>query len=136
MRIGSGTAGTAVWDMAWPPRAFAASSGSCTTVRVWLPPGGGHSGATARTCTPFRNPSSGRLRVGPPFGLSQCDNAAVTRTVAALDVGGTTIKAALLDERLQPKATLRAETARSADGTALAAQAADIVAALSEQAGG
>jgi glucokinase len=55
--------------------------------------------------------------------------------VAALDVGGTTIKAALLDEQLQPRATLRAETARSADGTALAAQVGDIVAALAEQAG-
>jgi len=54
--------------------------------------------------------------------------------VAALDVGGTTIKAALLDEQLQPKAALRAETARSADGTALAAQTVDIVAALARQA--
>lgn len=55
--------------------------------------------------------------------------------VAALDVGGTTVKAALLDEELKPQATLRAETARSADGTALAEQVADIVARLSEQAG-
>ena len=55
--------------------------------------------------------------------------------VAALDVGGTTVKAALLDERLEPKATLRAQTARSADGTALAGQVADIVGKLAEQAG-
>jgi glucokinase len=55
--------------------------------------------------------------------------------VAALDVGGTTVKAALLDEQLEPQATLRAETARSADGTALAEQVADIVTRLSEQAG-
>ncbi|UOZ11593.1 MULTISPECIES: ROK family protein [unclassified Amycolatopsis] len=55
--------------------------------------------------------------------------------VAALDVGGTTIKAALLDEQLQPKATLRAETARSADGTALAEQVAEIVDMLAGQAG-
>jgi glucokinase len=55
--------------------------------------------------------------------------------VAALDVGGTTVKAALLDEQLQPQATLREETARSADGKALAEQVAGIVTRLSEQAG-
>src|SRR6266496_3703374 len=109
--------------------------GDCTTARVWLPPCGGHSGATARTCTAFREPSSGRLSVGPRFRASQCDNAPVTRMVAALDVGGTTVKAALLDEQLEPQATLRAETARSADGTALAEQVAEIVTRLSEQAG-
>ncbi|HKN52524.1 MAG TPA: ROK family protein [Amycolatopsis sp.] len=55
--------------------------------------------------------------------------------VAALDVGGTTVKAALLDEELKPQATLREQTARSADGKALAEQVADIVTRLSEQAG-
>src|SRR5437763_559318 len=59
----------------------------------------------------------------------------MTRMVAALDVGGTTVKAALLDEELKPQATLREQTARSADGKALAEQVADIVTRLSEQAG-
>ncbi|HEY2058280.1 MAG TPA: ROK family protein, partial [Amycolatopsis sp.] len=55
--------------------------------------------------------------------------------VAALDVGGTTVKAALLDGDLNVLATQRATTARSADGTALAEQVAEIVSVLAEQAG-
>ncbi|MEC3979793.1 ROK family protein [Amycolatopsis sp. H20-H5] len=59
----------------------------------------------------------------------------MTDTVAALDVGGTTIKAALLDEALVPLATLREPTARGADGEAVADQVARIIAELGEQAG-
>jgi glucokinase len=55
--------------------------------------------------------------------------------VAALDVGGTTVKAALLDGDLNVLATQRVTTARSADGTALAEQVAEVVSVLAEQAG-
>ncbi|MFI5611765.1 ROK family protein [Amycolatopsis sp. NPDC051903] len=55
--------------------------------------------------------------------------------VAALDVGGTTVKAALLDAELNALATKRVPTAKSADGTALAEQVADVVFSLAEQAG-
>ncbi|GAA3549308.1 ROK family protein [Amycolatopsis ultiminotia] len=55
--------------------------------------------------------------------------------VAALDVGGTTVKAALLDGDLNVLATRRERTARGADGTALAEQTASVVAALIGEAG-
>ncbi|MBB4689354.1 ROK family protein [Amycolatopsis jiangsuensis] len=55
--------------------------------------------------------------------------------VAALDVGGTTVKAALLDGDLTVLATRRERTARSADGTALAEQVASVVTALAADAG-
>ncbi|MFC4081905.1 ROK family protein [Amycolatopsis samaneae] len=48
-------------------------------------------------------------------------------TVAALDVGGTTIKAALLDTRLGVLAERQVPTARGADGTALAEQVTALV---------
>src|SRR3954447_20150232 len=59
----------------------------------------------------------------------------MTDTVAALDVGGTTIKAALLDDALVPLATLREPTARGADGEALADQVARIIAELGKEGG-
>ncbi|MFD9895963.1 ROK family protein [Amycolatopsis sp. NPDC059027] len=48
-------------------------------------------------------------------------------TVAALDVGGTTIKAALLDAQLGILEERQVPTARGADGTALAAQVTSLV---------
>ncbi|MGW4485185.1 ROK family protein [Amycolatopsis sp. NPDC004368] len=59
----------------------------------------------------------------------------MAEVVAALDVGGTTVKAALLDGDLNALATTRVPTAKSADGTALAEQVADVVSSLAEQAG-
>ncbi|WP_199730437.1 ROK family protein [Amycolatopsis panacis] len=55
--------------------------------------------------------------------------------VAALDVGGTTVKAALLDGALNVLATRRERTARGADGTALAEQVVSVVATLVADAG-
>jgi len=59
--------------------------------------------------------------------------------VAALDVGGTSIKAAMLDERLEVVAALRAPTARAESeraAEAVADQIAGLVRELSEAAGG
>ncbi len=59
----------------------------------------------------------------------------MTPAVAALDVGGTSIKAALYDADLKDLASLREPTARGADGEALADQVARIVETLGKQAG-
>ncbi|WP_020666821.1 ROK family protein [Amycolatopsis nigrescens] len=52
------------------------------------------------------------------------------KLVAAFDVGGTSVKAALLDEELRQLAALREPTARGTDGTATAEAIGDQVARL------
>jgi glucokinase len=58
-----------------------------------------------------------------------------TSVVAAFDVGGTSVKAALLDETLRPVATRRQATAHDDTGTALVAQLDKLVAEMSAGAG-